>query len=265
MKISKRDQKLLLCAGGILIAVIAYFFGFRNLSSKNETLEYDNSQLANEVAELELLDARKEQYQADAEEMRRIIAEIVSQFPSEVREETAIMYAYEMENEADISVNSMSIQPKNRLYAMESTREAIIGRTEESGQAEEGQTDGTGDDGASLSLYTVTLSMDYTVSYTGFKDIVDYIQKDADKRNVESVTLSYDTETGNLLGSMVVNLFALQGNDRAYEEPYIPSVPIGNTNPFGTSGASGGQSGQDTGADEGTGENEADNGNGEEN
>lgn len=254
MKISKRDQKLLLCTGGILIAVLAYLLVFRSFSEKNAVLEDEKVKLSNEVARLELLDVRKETYLETAEELSSLSAEMINQFPSEIREETAIMYAYDMENTSDIHVNSMTINPANLLYTMGQYNTAATDNT---------TTDTTVVQGVARYLYGVTLNLDYTVSYEGFKDIINFIQSDTDKRNVERISLSYDAQTGNLLGTMVVNLFSLQGNDKVYEEPYIPSMPIGNTNPFGTSGAAGGRDNQEAGEDEGDTDNEADNGNSE--
>lgn len=279
MKISKRDQKLLLCAGGILLAVAAYFFVFRNMSEKNSKIESENQTLEAQVQQLELLDAKKEQYIEDAESLNQKAQEIISQFPAEIREETAIMYAYDMENKADIHINSMSITPKNLLYTLgiglaganTADGTAANGTTADGtaangtptdGTAANGTTtdgtaaDGTTADGTASSevqssvkyLYVMTVNLDYSVTYDGFKSIIDFIQTNADKRNVENISLSYDSESGNLLGTMVVNLFELSGTDKQYQAPYIPSMPQGNTNPFGTAGAAG-TAGTETGTE----------------
>lgn len=261
MKISKRDQKLLLCVGGILLAVAAYFFVFQNMSDKNKRIESENQALEAQVQQLELLDAKKEQYIKDAESLSQKAQEIISQFPAEVREETAIMYAYDMENKADIHVNSMSITPKNLLYTLglgqtNNTTDGITaGGTTTTGTTTGGTAaDGTTTDGTASSeaqnnlrfLYVMTVNLDYSVTYDGFKSIIDFIQTNSDKRNVESISLSYDSESGNLLGTMVVNLFELNGTDKQYQAPYIPSMPQGNTNPFGTAGAAGTEAGTGT-------------------
>ena len=151
----------------------------------------------------------------------------------------------------------MTINPANLLYTMGQFR----ANTAEMDTATDTTSPQTVQ-GTQRYLYAVNLSLDYSVSYEGFKKIIDFIQADTDKRNIESISLSYDTETGNLLGTMVINLFELQGNDKVYEEPYIPSMPLGNTNPFGTFGAA---DGQEAGAHGEVAENEEDNGNREAN
>lgn len=240
MKISKKDQKLLLCAGGLLLALLAYLLVYRGFSEKNNQLETENRSLSGQIQQLEVLNANKEQYLTDTENLKTEVQNIIDQYPVEVREEDAVMYVYTMENETDIHVNSMTIAPANLLYTMgwQQTQQADPAGTAETENDETtngvtAETSDTQETGYRLSA--VTLNLTYTVSYGGFKDIIDFICSDKNKRNVESISLSYDSETGNLLGTMVVNLFELQGIDKVYEAPYIPSVPRGNTNPFGTS------------------------------
>lgn len=245
MKLQKKDQKLLLCAGGVMLALLAYLFVFRTFSEKNGALKNQNLQLSEQVRQLESLDANKEQYIADAEEMNLKVDEIINQYPAEIRNETAVMYAYELENEASIHFSTMTINPKNLLYTtgqyqLDTGSTAAAGTTDAAAADANATNTADGDaavvtgEGPTRYLSVVALDVDYTVTYQGFKDAIEAIQSDLERRNVESVALSYDSESGNLLGTMVINLFELQGVDKEYEAPNIPSVPTGNTNPFGS-------------------------------
>ncbi len=62
----------------------------------------------------------------------------------------------------------------------------------------------------------------------------DYINNYTEKRNIDEITLSYDSETGNLTGSMKINMYNLVGNGITYTEPAIGNVDIGLDNIFGT-------------------------------
>lgn len=189
---------------------------------------------------------RKEEYTEVTTELENMTTEIVEQFPSEIREETAIMYAYDMENSADIHLNAMTIEASNLLYTMGQSNTSSDANTASDSTASDStasdSTNGSTTEGnvnsdtaaAQVRLYTKSLNISYTVSYNDFKKIVEYIQTNADKRNVESVSVSYDSDTGKLVGTMVLNLFYLRGSDNAYSDPYIPSMQHGNTNPFGT-------------------------------
>ena len=57
----------------------------------------------------------------------------------------------------------------------------------------------------------------------------------ADKRNVPSISLSYDGESGKLSGNMTVNMYYMTGReDAAYEEPSSGVHSLGVKNIFGT-------------------------------
>jgi hypothetical protein len=55
--------------------------------------------------------------------------------------------------------------------------------------------------------------------------------------NIEDVSVTYDTSTGNLMGNMKINMFSLIGSEvlKGYEPPYINDINTGRENIFGTS------------------------------
>lgn len=82
--------------------------------------------------------------------------------------------------------------------------------------------------------YKSTLNITFKVSYEGLKKCIDYINNYPEKRNINEITLSYDSETGNLTGSMKINMYDLTGAGREYTEPAAGNAGIGLENPFGT-------------------------------
>ena len=51
---------------------------------------------------------------------------------------------------------------------------------------------------------------------------------------VDTVTASYDGTTGNLVGSITINMYTVAGTERVYEKPYVPAMNVGIDNIFGT-------------------------------
>lgn len=88
----------------------------------------------------------------------------------------------------------------------------------------------------SLSGYKTTIGITFRISYDGLKKCIDYINHYPEKSNVSDLTLTYDTETGNLAGTMTFNMYHILGPDRSYQEPVIGSIDIGTQNIFGTIG-----------------------------
>ena len=85
-------------------------------------------------------------------------------------------------------------------------------------------------------LYEVPLSFSIECSYNGFKDLVRYIYNLQARESIRAVSLSYGTDTGELSGNMTMSTYYLQGTDKVYSEPVIPSMDMGVDTIFGNLG-----------------------------
>lgn len=56
--------------------------------------------------------------------------------------------------------------------------------------------------------------------------------------SVETVTVGYDDSTGELIGTMDLCMYAVEGVDNAYEEPKTEGVDLGVVNIFSAKGSS---------------------------
>lgn len=271
MKISKKDAKLLLYVCGIAILLLSYFLVYQRLNTGNAELEITNTQLKAQEQQLVILQQKQAEYESDIETMQNNIDDIYAQFPADSLEEDAFMYAVDLESQADMTINAVSVGSKNLLFqsGQAATTDSTTG-TEDAATAVGTQTDadtaqleadaaaingdstagttstdaattvGTTTEAAAQSiepsvyLFGTTNSLNYTVSYDGWKDIITYIQNDTNKKNVESLSVSYDSESGLLIGTMDLNVFTISGTDKTYEPPYVPNMTLGVDNIFGT-------------------------------
>lgn len=85
-------------------------------------------------------------------------------------------------------------------------------------------------------LYEVPLSFSIECTYNDFKSLVRYIYNLQDRENIRGVSLSYNTETGDLSGNMTMSTYYLQGTDKVYSEPMIPGMEMGVDTIFGNLG-----------------------------
>lgn len=204
MKVSRRDQKILLYAGGALVVILVWVFVFQKAQERNIALTEENMELQNQVNKLQTLAANEEKYREETKRMNHEIAEIYQCFPAEIKEETAIMYGCGLEDHAAVHIDDIKIAARNLAFE------------------------------AKTSLYETNVIYEFLVTYGGIKDTTDYIFKDTQKRTIRSLALAYDEETGNLIGSLNMDFYALNGTDASYEEPWVPSMPVGEENIFGT-------------------------------
>lgn len=82
-----------------------------------------------------------------------------------------------------------------------------------------------------------TITMNFQTTYEGFKQLVDYINHYPDKTVIDSVSVSRDSSTNELTGSLVLKRYALAGTGKVYETPTIDDISIGTDNIFGTDSA----------------------------
>lgn len=65
--------------------------------------------------------------------------------------------------------------------------------------------------------------------------IREILEDKENKKSISNLSLSYEEQTGNIRGSMVVNMFSLTGTERTYESPSIPGIGVGTDNLFKSS------------------------------
>lgn len=223
MKISKKDAKLLLYTAGLLTLLLVFVLVYQPKREEIEALEIENAELQAELAEREIHAAKKEEYLTQTKKMRAQIDETFSIFPAAVKEEDIILYAHELETKADLEIASVSIGALNQIW--------------ETGEEKQ--------------LYGSIVGYTFTVPYDDLKRTVEAIQTHDDKRNVESVVLSFDAASGKIIGSMNVNFYSMTGNGKEYQEPEIPGIHYGTKNIFGTISSGHAQGNTDTAGNSG--------------
>lgn len=204
MKLSRREQKILLYAGGVLLVALAWVFVFQKAQERNMELTEQNMELQNQVNKLKALAANEEKYKKETKRMHSEITEIYQRFPAQIKEETVIMYGCGLEEKAEVHINDIKMAAENLAFE------------------------------AKTCLYNTNITYEFLATYSGIKDTTDYIFKDEEKRTIRSMALAYDEETGNLIGSLNMDFYSLEGTDTSYEEPWEPSMPLGEKNIFGT-------------------------------
>lgn len=212
--ITKRDKKMLLYAAGILSVVLVYVFVVSPGQDKRAELKSEAAALEAELEQAEQHVKMQEYYEQETAVMQAQIDEVLAAFPADIKEETAIMYADMLENKSDIHIPGISVGAENLLYTL-------------------GQDSGENVNGG-VSLYGTQIAYSFTVPYEDMKQVIRTIQEDEEQRNVETITLSYEAGSGELAGSMTVNMYSVTGTDKPYIAPDVPPMSLGTENIFGT-------------------------------
>lgn len=237
MKIGKKELSYLLCLLALGFVLGAIFYG-NSLASKTETLKTENATLSQEVAYLQDLYDHQEEYQAESDRMNLEMEEIKEQFPAEIRPENQVMYANGIESKYDVLLESMQMPGTEMVTVQGDFTVAAAPTTTEAtdAAASDVTTDETqtADVSASISTAATTISLfrspttfAYQSSYKGLKDFIRTINEDPDRKSIESLSVGYNSDTGNLSGSMEISMYALSGTGKEYQAPVVTGVTDG--------------------------------------
>ena len=235
MKVKKSEIQLLIGAIGVLLAVCTYFFVYAKFNEKSEALETENAALQNRVATLEILDQKKADYAKSTEDMKQYIISFENRFPAGILPEDSIMNILHLEEATNTKVASLGFGADTEVpYVAAQTAAADTTATDTATSSGPVTTEGT--QYPDTRLYEVPLSFSIECSYNDFKGLVRYIYNLQDRENIRGVSLSYNTETGELSGNMTMSTYYLQGTDKVYSEPMIPGMEMGVDTIFGNLG-----------------------------
>lgn len=240
MKTSKKEVQLLLAVLGIIIAVLAYFFVYKDYMEKAEAIEAENVTLAAEASRLLNLQANQETYIAETEKMKSEMAAFESQFPSNILPEDSIMMIKHLEDSTRTEVANLSFGGNAEVvYAGTATDPAATATTDATA------TDQTASAVASpvvtnettvypdAHMYSVPLSISIGCTYDDFKGLIRYIYAQKDRMSVRGVNIAYSSENGALSGNMTMDTYYLTGTDKMYNSPDIPAMRMGVDTIFG--------------------------------
>lgn len=258
MKLQPKYIKGILYGVGVLVLLIVIAWIKPSLDEKHTQLEATNEQLKASVAQLEELEANAPTYEAQTKEFQEEDAAILAEFPAEVRAEDVILYAKKIENTSEMKISSVGLSTANLLYSMNAAPvEAAAPAEDETAEdttteTADAATDQTADAAATTgvnalgmidetmvtkpdyNLYQMPVSYDIKASYRDMKTVIADILEDADKQNVSALSLSFDQETGNLIGNLNINRYYVTGTEKVYESPDAGNIKKGVNNIFGT-------------------------------
>lgn len=264
--VSTRDKKILLMFLGVFCLAAAYLFVYKPQMEEVEAIEMQNESLQNRLNELLAMANDRAFYE---DEIRRMNAEIRSYcdtFPAAVKAEDGILLANRMEKKIDMQISNVGLGERELLSTIgggaEAPREVVpdqnlmqrtgqatmdqineiegtneelaVGKVDELTNLEEEITEFLYDVTWNPALYRNQNTLQFVTDYKGLKHAIKYLNTQTGRMTVDNVSASFDPETGNLSGSMVVNLYSMSNTGAEYQTPNAGNVRLGTKNIFGT-------------------------------
>lgn len=258
--VTERDKKLLLLLGTIIVLSFSYFFVFSPNTKKASEVKATNQQLQVRVDTLNEMTTHRQEKLDGIAQFNEDRNKILDKFPGGMTTEKSISILDDMEKETEVAVSAVNFAMNEIFYdaAIQATADGIVNDgtaaaegtdaaatpAPADGEATPAPTDASGTDTiaegvdtaqySDITGYKSTLTLTFSTSNASLKKAIDYINEYKDKMSIDSITVAYDATTGDLLGTMNLAMFALDGNGKEYEEPVIEGIKNGVKSIFGT-------------------------------
>lgn len=244
--LSERDLKALLGLAMIVVAALAYFIGFKVFLESATVTKNENVQLEARLLDLQQKDANKQKVIEQTEDYKKKIDELVMKYPSKVTPEKVF---YDMCN-LDVKLGKANytsvVAEMNGLFYPEGSGDAASSDSTESTNAtqstqttdttqgaNESAEHGFTSDGVVTVYKTQVTSQIKDLSYSGLKTMIKAVKDYDGRMTMDSMNLKFAKSSGLLEGTIVYELYALEGSPKEYVEPDI-RMESGVNNIFGT-------------------------------
>ncbi len=214
LTITNKEKMLLLLFGGAIAVFLIYQFAYKPLMEMKKQQTKVNQTLETQINEMKEIQEKESIYVNNTADMNAEIEAIFNAIPAQVRRDDQIMFARNMETFYGIKVSGLSINSGNEVYLLNANG------------------DNPTDDGKVLCQTVLTINCEAT--YNTLKDLIRGLKQDGKKMSIQQMNFEPNQESGELTGSIIINMYYLVGGDKPYEPEYIPELSIGTPNIFGS-------------------------------
>ncbi|MBH1939785.1 hypothetical protein I5677_02615 [Mobilitalea sibirica] len=238
-KITANQIKFIINMISLTIFAVAYLYIFDNYTGKTDDIYQEVELIKAQMKEREQRLSEEDEVLSEIPEVKEEGQKVIDSFPVYIAKEDNFMFIEKMEEALDVQISSVNVTDNVIFYetSVPARSEVLISENllptlEES---DVGSTDDNKEENEQVMTgIQNTISMSFVTTYQGFKELVEYIREYPERTIIENASVSYDSTTGNLTGSLMLKRFALAGSGKEYKAPVIDGINIGTDNIFGT-------------------------------
>lgn len=245
LALSKKDQCLLVGLLGALFLFVSWYFVFTPLQEKTTALETENIALKAKADLYQSINANLPKYEEGIKTFEQEIVQIGNRYPAHISREDEIMFLANMEN---VYTNDLAVENITMSGVVEVFAESAATQTA-APVADAAATDTTTTDAAAtdttvaaepeivvpeVHLYKQPVNYSFRCTYKGAKDMIRYLFGQNNKKAIEGMSLAFDSETGNLMGTLDLNQYYMMGIEKEYQAIPTPTVLKGVKDVFHT-------------------------------
>lgn len=210
MKITSKDKGLLLVVIAFGIMGLSYFFGVVVIREKIGEVRIHKEQLQKEYEDHIKVLEKKDQYQEDIKNYNENYQCMLSEYPASITQENQIVFTAGLEERFNTQIVSVSYTDEAELYTFQSL---------EKGNKKP------------YCLTVSTLEIPIELTYSQWKEFLEYIDSYPYKNTMPSVSARFDSRTGIVNAVVTLNQYAIKGENRLMETQDL-RIPVGTDSIF---------------------------------
>lgn len=230
--ISMKEKKLILILLAFVLLFVAYQFGYVVLTDRATANSQEITDLEDRVASLELMNINKLMYTDGITDCNDKMEAIRVEFIKEETPESSIMFIRNMEKNLGIEVYELNLFDKALISNLTLDQSQVNTENPEESTGDT-STDSSGDQFVQTG-FNYAVDMKFKCSYEELKKMITYINEYQYMRAIQSISVVFDGDTGELIGELTMNIYTLEEATNEYEEPNTGITNFGTENIFGT-------------------------------
>lgn len=234
-----KQKRIVLILAGVLILLVTFFLVFQKNMEKIQALKLENVELSGQVDFLSQLQIRVDEMKLTSEQKLQETEAYTRDFPCKMTQQKVISSLYRLW--VDSGMELRSIKPGSEQVFFKGGE--FLSLSSDGFSSGEAQNTETSEAELNPEVKVPINEMvgkvtSYDLDVTGTRKQIlnafDWLSDNKEHMSLSKISLSFDSSTGKLSGSLSVNFYCMNGNGVPYEEPDISGIIIGNEDVFGT-------------------------------
>ena len=224
---SKSNIKIILFIVAVAILGLTYMYVFKDNMDSADSIQSEVDTLQTRYDELMAKQQDREMYEEKTKEFNEKFDERLAYFPATLDQEISVMFIKGVEKDQgnlQFGVESVGLGEPESYYSLSA---AATANTGDSAEDTDTEAVASGD----YQCLTAAFPIQYTGSYEGIKDFIDYIMGYKYRMNISSIDITYNSQDETYSGSVNLNAYCVSGEGREADTVDV-DVPEGVSNIF---------------------------------
>lgn len=236
-------KRVILILSGLLIFILSFFLIFQKNMDQVSVLERDNAKLQNQISFLNNLQVQVNEMKKTSDQKLQEIETYSQEFPCKMTQQKVISSLYRLWTDSGMELRAIKPGSEQTFFkdgkfiTLEENDENTDSNSTETQDTQQSEAEKNPEKKVSFDKMVGKITS-YEVEVSGTRKQIlkafDWISENPEHMSLSGISLSFDTSTGKLTGTLKVNFYSLNGNGVPYEDPDISSIILGNKDVFGT-------------------------------